>query len=284
MIKSKEWYEIAWEYAALVIGPMIAVAGINIFLAPHVIAPGGLSGFTIVVNKLLNIPMDITYLVLNIPLLIIAFKLLGKELVIKTTIATIAFSFALRFETSQIVTNDLLMSTILGGMINGTGVGLVIKYGGTTGGTDLIGSILNRISPRIKISTGMLIVDLFVVVLAGFSEKKIEIALYSAIAAYITSRFIDMVLEGPKTSKTFYIITNKPNEIGEKIMSELGRGITVFKAMGMYTKEDKEVLMCVVNRREFVRVKEIIQERDEKAFVIVNRSLEVLGEGFTSIK
>lgn len=284
MIKNKEWYEIAWEYAALVIGPMIAVAGINIFLAPHVIAPGGLSGFTIVVNKLLNIPMDITYLVLNIPLLIIAFKLLGKELVIKTTIATIAFSFALRFETSQIVTNDLLMSTILGGMINGTGVGLVIKYGGTTGGTDLIGSILNRISPRIKISTGMLIVDLFVVALAGFSEKRIEIALYSAIAAYITSRFIDMVLEGPKTSKTFYIITNKPNEIGEKIMSELGRGITVFKAMGMYTKEDKEVLMCVVNRREFVRVKEIIQERDEKAFVIVNRSLEVLGEGFTSIK
>lgn len=284
MIRQKEWYGKLWEYGALIIGPIIAVAGINLFLAPHVIAPGGLSGFVIVLNKLFNLPMDLTYIAMNIPLLILAFKLLGKDLVIKTTIAIISFSIALRFETSEVITSDLLLATILGGIMNGVGVGIVIKYGGTTGGTDIIGSLVNKVSPRIKISTGMLAVDLFVVATAGIVEKSIEISLYSAIGAYIISKCIDIILEGPKTSKTFYIITSKPYEIGNQIMSELDRGITVFHATGMYTGENKEVLMCVVNRREFVRVKQIIQERDENAFVIVNKSLEVLGEGFTAMK
>lgn len=284
MIKNKKWYENMWGYGILVVGSIIAVAGINLFLAPHVIAPGGLSGFTIVINKLFSIPMDISYIVINIPLLIVAFKLLGKDLVVKTFIATVAFTLALRFEVSEVITNDLLLATILGGIMNGLGIGLVVKYGGTTGGTDLIGAILNRVFPRLKVSTGMLMVDLSVVAMAGLVEKKIEIALYSAIAAYITAKCIDIVLEGPRTSKTFYIITEKPYEIGNQIMSELGRGVTVFQAMGMYTRQHKEVLMCVVNRTEFSRVKEIIEERDERAFVIVNESLEVLGEGFTQLE
>ena len=162
----------------------------------------------------------------------------------------------------------------------GLGLGLVFKFGGTTGGTDLAGSILNNKFPNLSMVTFMTIIDLFVVIFAGIVDKKVETSLYSIVAMFVVMKVADSILEGIGYLKGFIIITDKPNEISKKLMFELERGVTSLKGKGMYTKEEKDVLLCVVDRAQFSKVKKIVKEIDPKAFIMVSEMYEVLGEGF----
>ncbi|NLV88400.1 MAG: YitT family protein [Tissierellia bacterium] len=283
MIKDIKWYKVLLSYIFLAIGVLIMAMSLEYFLGPNTIAPGGVTGFAVVIDKLTSIPIYITNLVINIPLFILGMKTLGKSAAIKTIYSTVLLSLFLRILPSTVLTHDIFLSAIFGGLLMGIGLGIVFKFGGTTGGTDLAGSILNNKFPALSTVTFMTIIDLLVVVFAGIVDKKIETSLYSIIAMFMVMKVVDTILEGMGYLKSFIIITNKPDEVSERLMIELERGVTSLKGKGMYTKEDKEVLLCVVNRAEFSRVKNIVKELDPKAFVMVSEIYEVLGEGFKEI-
>ena len=284
MERNEKWYKVMFSYILIGIGTFIMAISLNYFLAPSTIAPGGVTGFAVVLNKTCKAPIYLTNLAINIPLFILGAKTLGKVSAIKTLYATITLSFFLKVIPQVNLTEDILLATIFGGLTQGLGLGIVFKFGGTTGGTDLAGAILHKKFRFLSPPMFMMLIDLFVVAFAGIVEKKIEISLYSIIAMYVIVKLTDMILEGIGYLKGFFIISTKQNEISERLMLELDRGVTALKGKGMYTKQDKDVLLCVVSRSQFTRVKEIVKEIDPSAFVMVTDMSEVLGEGFSEAK
>lgn len=280
MKENEKLLDTLFSYILLAIGVLIMAISLQYFLEPNTIAPGGVTGFAVVINKLLSIPIYVTNLAINIPLFLIGLKTLGKSTAIKTVYSTLLLSFFLKILPPNVLTRDIFLSTIFGGVLMGLGLGLVFKFGGTTGGTDLAGSILNNKFPNLSMVTFMTIIDLFVVIFAGIVDKKVETSLYSIVAMFVVMKVADSILEGIGYLKGFIIITDKPNEISEKLMFELERGVTSLKGKGMYTKEEKDVLLCVVDRAQFSKVKKIVKEIDPKAFIMVSEMYEVLGEGF----
>jgi len=276
------------EYIGITVGCALMGLGLVLFLQPNTIAPGGVTGLAIVIQTLTGVPIDITNLVINIPLFIAGILLLGGAFGMKTAYATIMLSVFIRifniFGNGYILTNDLLLSAIYGGVIMGTGIGLVFRSGGTTGGTDLAGAILNKYFPNLSIAKLMMILDLMVVITAGLVVKNIEISLYSIITLYILVQMADFIVDGLNYSKAFYIISNSSDEIGKKINSELYRGVTALQGKGVYTGAERDVLLCVVNRAQVARLKKLVYEIDEKAFMMVTTIHEVLGEGFKEVK
>lgn len=275
------WLGLVFEYLMLVIGSIIMALALNLFLGPNVIAPGGVTGLAVVINETIGVPIYISNLAMNIPLFLFGAKALGRTSAIRTFFTTAIFTVVLKYTPYVSVTNDLTLAALFGGVLTGVGLGIIFKFGGTTGGSDLLGAIVNKKFPRFKIASVMMGIDTLVVILAGVVEKKAEITLYSVIALYASAKLVDMILEGFKYSKAFYIITSKTEEISADLMEELERGVTALKGKGMYTKEDKDVLLCVVNRTQFARAKEIVHEHDPNAFIMVTEMQEVLGEGFS---
>lgn len=280
MKKDEKWYMILISYILIGVGVFAMAIAINYFFAPNTIAPGGVTGFAVVVEQLIGVEIYIINLIINIPLFIFGAKALGKSTALKTLYATLLLSFFLKILPPLVLTHDLLLSSIFGGVLAGAGLGLVFKFGGTTGGTDLAGAMINDKFPQFSLAGSMMMMDLLVVTFAGVVEKNIEISLYSVIAMFTTVKVIDLVLEGVGYVKAFYIITSMPDAIGDKLMLDLNRGVTSLQGKGMYTKENKEVLLCVVSRSQFSQVKEIVKSIDPKAFVMVTEMSEVLGEGF----
>lgn len=276
----EKWYKTLFAYIAIAVGSLLLAAGLQYFLAPNTIAPGGVTGFAIVIEKITNFPIYLTNLFINIPLFIFGAKYLGKSRAFRTAFATLMLTIFLRILPEVVLTHDLLLSALFGGVLSGIGLGIVFKFDGTTGGSDLAGAIFNKNFPGLSIANFMMMIDLAVVAFAGLVDRQVETALYSVIALYVSVKVIDMVLEGLGYLKGFYIITDKPDEIADLLMRELDRGVTALKGRGMYTKEDKVVLLCVVPRSQFTRVKEIVREMDPRAFVMVAEMYEAIGEGF----
>ncbi|WDV45257.1 YitT family protein [Clostridiaceae bacterium M8S5] len=283
LLKNK-WFKLAGSYIFVTLGTLLLALSLNMFLQPNTIAPGGVTGFAVVIYKLFGIEVYILNLVINIPLFIVGVLVLGKVFGAKTLYATITLSIFLKVLPSTNATTNILLAAISGGVLSGIGIGLVFKAGGTTGGTDLAGAILNKFFPGFSTSKLMMAIDLCVVVFAGLVSKKIEISLYSVITLYISVKVIDQILEGMSYAKSFFIISKYPDQIGRAIIKELNRGVTVFKGKGMYTGADKDILYCVVNRAQIVKLKKLVYEIDNTAFVIVNDAYEVLGEGFKRIE
>ena len=265
----------------ILIGCMFMGMGTSLFLLPNQLSSGGFAGIATIVYYLLNVPLGVTILVLNIPLFILAFFKIGKEILIKTIAGTILLStFIDLFEKFQPLTNDRLLAAIYGGISIGLGLGLILKAGGSTGGTDLLSYITRTYKSTIKVSDIIVIVDIVIVGLNVFFFREIEIGLYSAIAIYIVGKMIDLIFEGVNFAKMIFIVSNKYKEIAKGIGDELGRGSTGVYAKGMYTREKKMMLLCVVSRNEVGKIKQITREIDSKAFIIISNAREVLGKGF----
>lgn len=282
----KYWYRHLAEYLGVTVGTFIMAIGINIFLEPNTIAPGGVTGLGIVLQKITNgvVTVWATNLVVNIPLFIAGVMILGKSFGVKTLYGTFILSFFLWLIPETNATQDLLLSSVFGGVILGAGLGIVFKAGGTTGGTDLAGAIMNRFFPGLSTATHMMIVDMIVVVSAGLVNKRIDLPLYSVIALYILVKVIDIILEGISYAKAFFIISDHPEAIGKTILEQLDRGVTILKGKGLYSGLDKDVLLCVVNRAQMAKVKEIVSQVDKRAFIMITDMHEVLGEGFKEMK
>lgn len=274
------------DYFIITFGTAIMALGIVFFLEPYTIAPGGVTGLAIIIYKISGIPIDVTNLVINIPLFIIGLITLGKMFGAKTAYGTLVLSLFIRVSTNMLngamgTMNDLLLASICGGVLLGVGIGLVFRVGGTTGGTDLAGAILNKYIPSISTPKLMMAIDLFIVAGAGIVNRSLETSLYSIIALYILVKIADFIVEGLNYAKAFFIISNHPQEIGQKILSTLDRGATILKGKGMYTGSDRDVLLCIVDRSQVMKLKSIVYEIDKSAFIMVTTVHEVLGEGFT---
>ncbi|WP_425447110.1 YitT family protein [Dethiothermospora halolimnae] len=282
---NKRWYRYLIDYVGITIGTVVMAISINMFLDPNTIAPGGVTGLGIVIKKLTGglISVDVTNLVVNIPLFIGGVIVLGKSFGAKTLYATLALSLFIRVIPAKAATTELLLAAIFGGVLIGLGLGIVFKFGGTTGGTDLAGAILNKYFPGLTVATYMMIIDFCVVVTSGIVDRKIETGLYSVIALYILVKVIDLILEGFGYAKAFFIISNDPQNMGKAILEEIDRGVTVLKGEGMYTGEERDVLLCIVNRSQLTKLKKLVHTIDPRAFVMVTDTHEVLGEGFKKI-
>ena len=273
-------------YLLLTAGTFFMAVGINVIYEPLSMVTGGFSGVGILVKKSTQtgqwsgIPVGMTTLLLNIPLFIWGYCQKGKEFVKKTIYAAPCFSFFLLIvPTFDIVKQDYLMAALVGGILNGTGIGLVFSQGASTGGSDLLSVLTAKVLPGFSASERLILIDTLIVA-AGVFVFGLEIGLYAVAAVFVTGKVSDAILDGLKFAKIAYIISDHPEKIAEHIFQELGRGITGLEGQGMYSGKHKIVLMCVVSKKEAVSLKDIVKSADKEAFLILSEAKEVLGEGF----
>jgi len=282
---SKKWF---FSYSLVVLGAFIMAAGFVYFIAPHKIVPGGVFGISIVLHHLFGLPIGVTGLVLNIPLTIIGIKILGPRFGVKTIVGfslTSVFIDTLTWIWGEqpLVANDVLLSSIFGGVLVGLGLGLIFKAKATSGGSDIVAMIFAKYT-KMPVGQLLIIIDSCVVVIGLIAFRDWRIPLYSWIVIFICGKVIDLVLEGMNYDKTLFIVTDKYDDIREKIITDLDRGGTLIKAEGMYKGSEKKVIFTNVNRRELAMLQEFINIVDPNAFMTVINANEVLGNGFKSLR
>ena len=270
----------------IIIGTGLMAFAVASIFDPVSLITGGFSGLAIIISQLSSrlipggIPLSVTNLALNIPFLLLAMKLKGFRYVLRTGFATIMLSFWLSvLPVVPIAGDDLLLSALYGGLIVGAGIGLVFVSQATTGGTDLIAALIQHFLRHYSTASIMWILDTLIV-LFGAYLFGIQMTLYAIIAIYLTSRVADGLIDGLKFSKAAFIITENPDQVATLLMEDLDRVVTGISATGMYSGTAKNMLFCVVSKKEIVMLKELTKECDPNAFVIVTDVREVLGEGF----
>ena len=283
-IFSRKWFI---SYSLITLGAFILAAGFVFFIAPHKIVPGGVYGIGIVLHHLVGIPIGLTGLAFNIPLTIIGVRLLGPRFGIKTIVGFVLASVFIDGLTwlwgdVPLVPDDILLSSVFGGVLLGLGLGLIFKSRATSGGTTIVAMIMTKFT-RLPIGQTLMIVDSVIVFTGLIAFKDWTIPLYSWIVIYITGRVIDGVLEGVSYEKTMFIISEKFEEIGQKILVDLNRGGTYLEGKGMYNQAEKKVIFVNVSRREVALLQDYINQIDPNAFVTVINASEILGKGFRSL-
>ncbi|WP_425058460.1 hypothetical protein SCACP_31120 [Sporomusa carbonis] len=271
------------DYLGITLGTVITALALNIFLIPNKVAAGGVSGLATVFHHAFGFPVGMTMLALNVPLFLASVKILGTRFGINTLYGAAVLSAAVDLTApyTPVLTSDLLLNSLYGGVVSGVGMGLVFKFRGTTAGTDLAAAIINKLT-GISVGQALLGVDFFVITLAGIMFKSAELSLYALISLFVTTQIIDLVQEGPSAAKAFFIMSCSPDAVSDAIMTELGRGVTLLAGCGAYTKSERNVVFCVVSTSEVSRLKDLVYRIDRQAFVIVADAHEVLGEGFGS--
>lgn len=265
---------------AIMIGSALMGFGINYFNIANQLAEGGITGIAILLKFVFNWDPGLVNLLINVPLLILGWKVLGRISLIYTVIGTLSLSFFLTvFGTMRLPLEDPLLASLYAGVSLGVGLGIVFRFGGTTGGVDIIARVLNKYKGW-SIGRVMFLADFLVI---GLSLIYLDLtgAMYTLVAVFIGARVIDFVQEGAYAAKAITIISDHNEEMARKIMTEMGRGATLLNGRGGWTGSPKDVLYCVVSRNEMIRLKILVHEVDPYAFIIVNDVHEVLGEGFT---
>ena len=291
---SRKWF---FSYSLIILGSFILAAGFVFFINPYHIVPGGVYGIGIVVHHLIpQIPVGTFGLAMNIPLTIIGMKVLGPRFGVKTIVGMVLASFFMDMLTFFIgedpktmmhgsinLTNDVLLACIFGGVLIGFGLGLIFKSKATSGGSDIIAMILAKYT-RLPLGQLMIYVDSCIVLLGFIVFRDWKIPLYSWITIFITGKVIDVVLEGVSYDKALFIISDKYDEIRDKVINDLNRGGTYINGNGMYNNSEKKIIFTVVSRREVAMLEEYIHSIDPHAFLTVIDANEILGEGFKSLK
>lgn len=282
---SKKWLI---SYSLIVIGAFIMATGFVYFITPYKIVPGGVFGISIVLHYLIKVPVGLTGLVLNIPLTLIGIKILGPRFGVKTVVGFSLTSVFIDFLTyfqgdNPLVANDALLSALFGGVLVGTGLGLIFKAKATSGGSDIVAMILAKYT-KAPVGQLLIMVDSFIVIIGLIAFGDWRIPLYSWIVIFITGKVIDTVLQGVSYDKALFIISNKYEEIRDIILKELDRGGTLIEGKGMYSGDEKKVIYTVVNRKELALLQEYIHQIDPEAFMSVIDANEVIGHGFKSLK
>lgn len=279
-----------YEYIMIIIGTGVLAFAIACFYDPIGLVTGGVTGLAIVIKSVTEgfieggIPLWVTNLAFNVPMFILAYFLKGTKFIGKSFFGAMMLSAWLAvIPQINLAGDDMLLSAIFGGVFAGAGMGLVFRTGTTTGGTDLVAALIQLKFRHVSIVKLLQTIDALVIVL-GMFVFGIQPTMYAIIAIVVTTNISDMVLEGTNYSKAAYIITNEHEKVASRIMKELDRGVTGLHAKGMYTNEEKCMLYCIVSQKEIVVLKDIVNEIDPKAFVIVSEVREVLGEGFQEYK
>lgn len=268
------------QYGKIWLGTTLMAIAVNMVYTPANMVTGGVSGLAILVYRYLGIPAGITNYVLNLPLLWLGWKIKGREFIKKTVFATFSFSIMLLIiPVIPVVKADLWLATLLGAAITGIGLGFVFGTDTSTGGSDLAATLLHHWNKRFSVPTLLAVIDGSIVIVGAIAFGVYQ-ALYAIVAVFITSKVMDACLAGVQFGKAVMVFSNKNEVIGNRIMAEKDRGVTLLEGMGMYEKAAKKVLLCVASKKEVIGILDIIHNEDKNAFVIVLETKEVFGEGF----
>ncbi len=276
--KREQW--MAW--AQIVLGCLIGAAAYPLFLDPGKIAPGGLTGVAMILKHAFGWEIGITSLILNIPLFLIGYKAMGRVFVWRSFCATVLFSLAIDAMPLPAMNFDPMLSSIIGGALLGIGLGFILRGGATTGGTDMVARMVHRRLPFLSVGMFLFLIDFTVVLAVAIVIGGAE-ALYALICIYVSSKAIDMVMLGLSKNKACFIMTDKWETISRRVMDEMERGITQLQARGAYTGCERPVVLCVLSPQEVARLKSIVREEDETAFMFITEAHEALGEGFSRL-
>ncbi|MCK9204987.1 MAG: YitT family protein [Bacteroidales bacterium] len=282
---TRKWFI---SYSLIIVGAFILASSFVLFITPYKIVPGGVYGISIVLHYLFGTPVGMVALCFDIPLTLVGIKFLGPRFGFKTVLGfslTAVFTDTLTYfwGFKPLVEGDALLSSIFGGVLAGIGLGLIFKSRATSGGSDIVAMIIAKYT-KLPLGILMIYVDSTIVLVGLLVFRDWKIPLYSWIVIFITGKVIDIVLEGVSYDKSLFIISDKHEEIRDKIIHNLGRGGTLIDAKGMYNMAEKKIIFTVVSRREISLLEEYIHEVDPKAFLTVIDATEILGEGFKSLK
>lgn len=278
----KQWIT---DGGKIILGTFLLALALSVFLEPYDIVTGGVTGIGIIIKELSGrigyaVPLYLSNLLINIPLLVFGLVLKGKKFMGKTLAGTLLLSLFLYLTSKiQIVNDDMMLNALIGGVLCGAGVGLVLSASATTGGTDLLATIVQHFYKHLSVAWLLFIIDDSIIV-GGSFIFGLQKSMYAVIVVYMTSKIADRVVEGFHYSKAVYIISENWKLIADEIMEKMERGVTSLQGKGMYLQQNQEVLFCVISSKELVKMKNIIYGIDPKAFVVVSDAREVLGEGF----
>ena len=261
------------------LGLLVAAVAYRMYLVPNQVVAGGFTGVGQLLNHLLGISVGTVNIALNVPLFLISMKSMGLRFGVRSLIAMVLLSLLIDHIPLPPATDDMLLASVYGGTISGIGFGLVLRGSATTGGTDMLASLLHKVIPVLRVSYAIFLFDGLVIIASAFTFEP-QAAMYGLISTFLCNVLVDLVLEGPNSAHSYFIISDKSDAIADRILHEMDRGVTALEAMGMYSHTRKRVLLCVVNRFEAMHLRRIIFAVDPRAFVIANKAHEVLGEGF----
>ena len=271
-----------FSYAQIILGALIGGAAYPLFMTPNKIAPGGITGIATILNHLFQWPVGTVTLILNVPLFLISYKAMGRIFAFRSLVATLFFTLFIDVLPLQPMTTDPLLGALYGGVMLGAGLGLIMRGGATTGGSDMVARMVNKRFQFISTGSFLFAIDFAVVVSAGFLIGATE-ALYSLICIFLSARIMDTIIIGFSSNKACFIISSRWQEISDRIMRDMDRGVTQLTARGAYTGAERPTLLCVIGRSEIMALKRILREEDEKAFVIIVEAHEAIGDGFTHL-
>lgn len=284
--KSKSLMTNAVDLLFTAVGCGIFSIAMRVFVAPNQIAPGGVTGIAIIVNHLIpQLMIGAWSLVINVPLLLIGLRFLGKKFTVKTLLTVLILSTLIDYVAVHLPEyhGNPLLAALFGGALMGTGLGIVFMRGSTTGGTDIVSRLLQLRYPHIQMGRILLSIDVVVILLSAVVFGSIEAALYGMLTEFTSAKMIDSVLYGMDTGKLVYVMSHKSVEISQKVINGMGRGCTLLKSTGGFTQTDSQVLLVAVRTPEYYSLKRVVHEIDPLAFMIVTDSAEVIGEGFKPV-
>lgn len=273
------------DVLGITVGCFLFAVAFDVFLDPNGIAPGGVTGLAMVINRWLpvDIPIGVLALILNIPLFIAGWRHSGRDFLIKSIFGTVLSSVFIDLLAGiYVYTEDAIMAAIFGGVLMGAGVGLVFTRGATTGGSDIVGRLLRIKFPHISMGRLILVVDVAIILLAAATFGHVNYALYSILVLYVSSTTIDAILYGLDTAKMAYVITDRHEDIAAAIGEKLERGATILKGEGAYTGKNRHVIMVAIKKQQIAQLKEVVTDSDPDAFMIIVEAKEVLGEEFST--
>lgn len=282
-MKKKGLQEIK-DLILITLGALIYAVGIGLFLDPNQLAPGGITGIAVILNRLLHIETGTLYFLLNVPIVLLGIWKFGIRFIAKTGYAIIMVSvFTNLFASSKALTDDLFIAGAVGGVLIAVGVGLIFRTGATTGGTDIIIKILRQKYRHLKTGFLFLCTDIAVVFASALVFQNLNAAFYALMTVIISGKAMDYVLYGGDEAKMLFIITQEPDRIGRHLMEELGVGVTYLKGEGGWTGKEKKVVFTMVPNRLGAEVQDIVKREDPSSFMVVASASEIYGEGYKDL-
>ena len=269
------------SYLIIFSGVVLMSFGIGIFCIPNKIVSGGVSGISTILLYVLKIPAGISYYAINLILLIVGYRVLSKRFIIRTLICSGLVSFFVDlFSEFPPVTNNLILATLFGGILYGVGIALTLIEDSSTGGTDVLGRIIQNEKKHISIGKILMIIDLVIIFISFIFFGEIDLTLYGILTLYVSTNAIDLFIRKLNVSKLVFVVTEYGEEISKKLVNEHKRGVTLINAKGAYTQKEKSILMCAMKEKELTNFKDRVLSIDKDAFIVFSESQEILGNGF----